>query len=138
MPSAKSSAKSAAMPDAKGAPKSASAGAPKAAASVTDSLKPGQNVACAVARLPRSTDDLDTIARLMRRDPANKKALRRAQKLRRQRLDVHNRGNRMWTSREKAARVVRVAPGESWTMAYTPDIAPDIRAVEAFLTITPA
>jgi hypothetical protein len=99
------------------------------------SLKPGQNIECTVNKLPLAADDRDTIARLMRIDPENKKALRRAQRLRGQRLLVYRRGNRDWTSREKCAKVIRVAAGQKWSMAFTFDLANDLSKVEKFISI---
>lgn len=101
-----------------------------------ESLKVGQTLHCTVSKLPEADDDRDTIARLMRNDPTTKKALRRAQRMRRQRMLVYNRGNRDWVSRETCARVVRVAPGESWNMEFSFDQVPDLRKVESFLSIS--
>ncbi|QOI99261.1 MAG: hypothetical protein HRU70_01650 [Phycisphaeraceae bacterium] len=103
--------------------------------SIIDSLKTGQTIQCTVAKLPQAIDDRDTIARLMRNDPTNRKALRRAQHLRRQRMVVYNRGNRDWVSRETCAKVVIVAPGQAWSMPYTLDFARDLQKVEKYLTI---
>ena len=46
-------------------------------------FKPGQTLVCTVEKLPKASDASDTIARLMRLDPETKKALRRAQRMRR-------------------------------------------------------
>ena len=70
--------------------------------------KPGQHLACTVEKLPLNEGASDTIARLMRLDPANKKALRTAQRMRKQREVIYNRGNRDWHKREKTAKVVHV------------------------------
>jgi len=101
-------------------------------------MKPGQNLVCTVEKMPRNEDQESTIARLMRKDPAAKRALRRAQRMRRQRMIVYNRGNRDWVSREKSAVVVRVAKGESWTMPYSLDLAGDLAAVQPFISIKTA
>ncbi len=74
-------------------------------------FKPGQALACTVESLPHSQNKSDTIARLMRLDGKNAKALRTAQRMRKQREIVYNRGNRDWTKREKPARVVQVEKG---------------------------
>src|SRR5262249_19292773 len=58
-----------------------------------------------------------------------------AQRMRRQRMVVYNRGNRDWYSREKSAHVVRVAKGQSWTMPFTLDLAGDLATVGAFVSI---
>lgn len=106
--------------------------------STIDSINPGQTIRCTVAKEPQAKGHRDTIARLMRRDPENAKALTQAQAVRKRRLNVYVRGNRFWTSREKAARVVRVANGETWNMPFTPDLAADLRSVESYLTIESA
>lgn len=100
--------------------------------------KPGQILNCTVTKMPRATGHRDTIARLMRRDPASKKALANAQRKRRQRMVVYNRGNRDWVSRETCAKVVHVVRGESWTMPFTFDILPELNLVSKYLTIKSA
>lgn len=101
-------------------------------------FKAGQPVLCTVEKLPRTEDDESTIMRLMRRDPANRRALRRAQTVRRQRMNVYNRGNRDWVSREHPALVVRAIPGETWTMLFTMDAIVDLNAVERYISVKPA
>ncbi|MBS0187498.1 MAG: hypothetical protein JSS51_05485 [Planctomycetes bacterium] len=107
----------------------------KSAAPAAPTFKAGTNVICTVSSLPRATGAISTIERLMRRDPDNRRALARAQTKRRQRMNVYNRGNRDWVSRETAARVVRVTKGAEWKMVYTLDLAPDIASVARFLQI---
>ena len=101
-----------------------------------DTLKPGQSITCTVKSLPRAIDARDTIARLMRRDPAAQKALRKGQRLRRQNMVIYNRGNRDWVKRARCSKIVQVAPGQSWSMTFTPDLARDFKAVESYLTIS--
>jgi hypothetical protein len=99
------------------------------------SYKPGQHLVCTVTKVPLNENAQDTIARLMRLDPANKKALRRAQRMRRQRMVVYNRGNRDWYSREKTAKVVQVATGASFTLPFTLSLAGDLANVEKYLAV---
>jgi hypothetical protein len=103
-----------------------------------ESLKPGQKISCTVTKAPVGEGRIATLERLMRRDPQNAKALRRGYKRRQQDLLVYNRGNRDWTSREKCARVVRVAPGSNWTMLYTVDLLPEFKSIERFIEIKTA
>ena len=98
-------------------------------------FKPGQTLQITVAKLPRSHGDTQTMLRLMRLDTASKKALRRAQRMRSQRQIVYNRGNRDWVSREKSARVVRVEVGRTWSLPFSFDRAPDLKAIADFVTI---
>jgi len=107
----------------------------KSAAPAAPAFKAGQNVVCTVTALPKATGAISTIERLMRRDPENRRALGRAQTKRRQRMNVYNRGNRDWVSRETAARIVRVEKGAEWKMVFTLDLAPDIASVSRFLQI---
>jgi hypothetical protein len=106
--------------------------------SALDTLKPGQLVRCTLTKAPRSAGSESTVARLMRNDPSAKKALRRSQKTRAQNVNRYNRGNRMWISRVRPGKVVRVVPGQDWTMTYRVDMLPDLKSVEAYLEIRPA
>jgi len=103
-----------------------------------DALIPGSTIRCTVEREPLAKGPRDTLARLMRMDPANARALRRAYELRQRRMTRYIRGNRLWTSRETPARVVRVRTGETWHLAYTPHIAPELKSVAAYVTIQKA
>lgn len=100
-----------------------------------DSLKPGQTITCTISKAPRTPSQVSTVERLMRRDLANRKGLRRAQRLRRQNMVVYNRGNRDWVKRERCGKLVRTVTGSQWTMAWSPDLAPEFRTVEQFITI---
>jgi hypothetical protein len=97
--------------------------------------KPGQTVKCTIIADPITPDRTQTVARLMRMDPTHKRALRKAQRVRKQRLWVHNRGNRDWVAREVCARIVRPAKGQSFTMVYSANFAADIAGLKDFLKI---
>lgn len=103
-----------------------------------DSLKPGQTVRCTVTRRPVADDAIDTISRLMRLDSRVKRGLKRAQRRRRQNMIVYNRGNRDWYKRETCGKIISVENGATWTLDYTPDLAPDFRSVQKYLTVKPA
>jgi transposase InsO family protein len=98
-----------------------------------DALTPGQSVRCAVAVEPTNAGARKTIERLMRRDPDNERGLRRAQDLRRKRMHSYIRGNRLYYSREKAARVVQPRLGHEWSMTFTPELAADLASVSRFV-----
>ena len=102
---------------------------------VLNTVKPGQDLRCTVTAEPRNENAVQTIARLMRRDPDNKRNLRRAQHLRKRRMNIYIRGGRRWASREKAADVVRVEQGATWTMPFTADLHVELRSVERFLSV---
>lgn len=99
-------------------------------------FKPGQTLSCTVSSLPQSQDARDTIARLMRLDPASKKALRTAQRMRRQRMVIYNRGNRDWVKRESTAKVVRVEKGANWSFPFDYSLASDVAKVQSYLQIS--
>ncbi|MEM7630085.1 MAG: hypothetical protein AAF995_05860 [Planctomycetota bacterium] len=103
-----------------------------------DTLQAGQEIRCTVDNVPQNKGGQDTICRLMRRNPDFARGLRRAQHLRSRRMNRYIRGNRLWSSREKAARVVKCAAGASWTMTYTHDIASDLGSVSSYLKIEQA
>lgn len=100
-----------------------------------DAFEVAAPVRCTVLKVPRSEGARKTIERLMRQDRRNAKGLRRAQQLRMKRLNRYIRGNRLYTSREKAARVVQPRPGQSWQMALVPHIVPDLKSVAEYLRV---
>ncbi len=100
-----------------------------------DSLKPGSTITCTVSKMPRTEDQEITILRLMRQEPAAKKALARAHRMRQQRKVEYNRGNRDWVKREKTAQVVRVEKGKTWSMTFKVDQVPDLKAISEFVSV---
>jgi len=48
------------------------------------------------------------------------------------------RGGRPWTSRAKAAKLVNVADGATFTLRVTPQIVPDLKSVGKYLSAAPA
>ena len=103
-----------------------------------DGIKAGQTIKCTITGEPKAQDAADTIVRLMRRDPNIKRALARAQRLRRQRMRTYIRGNRVWHARERCSNIARVKAGASWQMPYTVDIDPDLRSVGAYVNVEKA
>jgi len=103
-----------------------------------DGIKAGQTIKCTITREPRTHDARATLLRLMQRDPVIKRALSRAQRLRRRRMHRYIRGNRLYSSREQTSTIARLAAGETWEMAYTHDIAPDMASVGAYLNVEKA
>ena len=103
-----------------------------------DSLKPGQTIRCTVLKLPKAAADRKTIERLMRRDPAVTKGLRKSHKLRQRTTVTYNRGNRDWVQRQKVGKIVRLVKGNSWTCTFDMGIAPDFRAVSDFVKVEAA
>lgn len=98
----------------------------------------GEQIRCIITSVPRAKAETETIARLMRRDPTAVRALRRAQRMRRQRMISYIRGGRRWYARENPAKVVRVVNGEAWNMTFTHDIKNDLKSVVSYLKIEKA
>lgn len=97
---------------------------------------PGSTIRCTVNTVPVAKGPYETLERLMRRDPSAAKALRRSQKVRRQTTTTKGRGGRVWVQRQQCSKIVKVKSGQTWSMTYTPDIAPDLRSVESYLSIS--
>lgn len=100
-----------------------------------NALKPGQTVKITVAKAPRTVDDTQTVLRLMRLDPDIKRALKKGSRIRMQNLLVRNRGGRPWEVREKSALIARAEKGETWSLTFFPQIAPDLQKVAKFLSV---
>jgi hypothetical protein len=98
-------------------------------------LKPGQSITCTITKVPPTEDGRQTLMRLMRKDPATIRALRRGQRRRRQNMLVYNRGNRDWTSRQTCGKIVRCEKGEAWSMTYTADLAREFAIVAPFVSV---
>lgn len=101
-------------------------------------FKPGQTIRCTVTEVPRRAAGVDTLERLMRMEPGVKKSLRQSQRRRRQGMVVYNRGNRDWYKREECGKMVRCTPGASWTMAFSPLIAPELASLAGSLKVEAA
>jgi hypothetical protein len=102
-------------------------------------IAPLKTVTFTITTLPRREQDRKTIQRLMRMQPHIQLGLRKLARRRRQHDNVtYQRAGGMWTHRAKATRLAKVEPGESFTLTITPQIIPDLRAVEKFLDAKPA
>lgn len=102
------------------------------------SFKAGQNLKCTVTSMPPSKGAEYTIARLMRLDPGNARALKRSHKERDQNLIYRNRGGRPWAKRVHASKIVRPERGESWTMPFFPQMAGELNFVSGCVKIEKA
>ncbi|MEL6796585.1 MAG: hypothetical protein AAFO89_07140 [Planctomycetota bacterium] len=103
--------------------------------SATIAYAPGTELTCTVTKLPNNKAARDTIARLMRQDPANAKALKRSQKAREEKNNFYIRGNRIWGARAKCGKIVRVVKDASWTMSFVPQIGNDLASVSQYLDV---
>jgi hypothetical protein len=105
---------------------------------MTEKLVAGQNVRFTIVREVLRQDDVDTVLRLMRQDPAARRGLKHAQEHRVRTLIIRSRGKRPWEQREKSSKLVRAVKGATWTMRWFPHIAPDVNAVARYLDVKPA
>lgn len=105
---------------------------------MTATFKPGSTVRFTITKAPRARAAIKTVERLMWRDPAVAKGLRKSHKIRQRTTVVYNRGNRDWVQRQKCARIIEVTKGKSWTMTYHLDLAQDIASVADYLKIEAA
>lgn len=103
-----------------------------------ETLQAGQKINCTLVKLPRARADKQTILRLMRRDPAVVRGLRRSQKLRLRATVVYNRGNRDWVQRRKCAKIVELESGRNWSFVYDHSIKNDMLAVQDFVQVAKA
>lgn len=106
-----------------------------ASAAPATAYAPGTTLSLTVTKVPNNKGARDTIARLMRQDPANAKALKQSQKAREEKNNFYIRGNRIWGARATCGKIVRVAQGESWSMPFTPQIGRDLASVEQYLDV---
>jgi hypothetical protein len=98
-------------------------------------FKSGQTLRCTIERVPKTEDDQQTILRLMRKDPAVSKRLRRSQMMRRRHMIVYNRGNRDWYKRETVGKVATMKQGAQWSFTYNHDLGRDMDVVKGYLKI---
>jgi hypothetical protein len=105
---------------------------------MTANLKPGQTIRCTIVKAPRARAARKTVERLMWRDPAVAKGLRKSHKVRQRTTEIYNRGNRDWVKRQECARIVDVVRGAEWSMVYHHDLSADMNSVKDYLKVTPA
>jgi hypothetical protein len=97
-------------------------------------IAPGGTITFTITRDPRRASERKTLERLMRMQSGVQRGLRKLARERRQHLNQgHQRGGRWWWVRPHATRIVRVAPGQSFTLRVTPQIVADLRSVERYL-----
>lgn len=99
-----------------------------------DLIAPSNKVTFTVKSAPHRPADRKTIQRLMRMQRHIQKGLDKlADRRRREDNYKSPRAGRMWMTRAKMVKLTRVEKGEQFTLTITPQIMPDIKAVEKFL-----
>jgi hypothetical protein len=103
---------------------------------MADAIAPLKTVTFTVSKLPSGVGHLRTIERLMRMQPHLQKELKRRAMRRRQTDNRQTRrGGRIWIDRARAVKLAHCEAGQTFTLFLTPQIIPDVRSVERFLTI---
>ena len=103
-------------------------------AASTDVVAPSKKVTFTLKSTPHRPADLKTIQRLMRMNRSVQKGLERIAKRRRREDNItRQRAGGEWTNRVKMTKLTKVEKGESFTVFVTPQIMPDIKAVEHLL-----
>jgi hypothetical protein len=88
-----------------------------------------------ITQLPRTEGGRKTLERLMRLNPRTQRMLTKLAKNRVTNLNERRpRAGRMWLTRARVTRLVRVAVGESFTLTMTPQLLPDVKSVEKYLS----
>ena len=88
-----------------------------------------------ITSVPRTPSAKKTLERLMRMNPKTQRTLTKLTKKRVTKLNERRaRAGRMWLTRVPATRLVTVAVGQSFTLTMTPQIAPDVKSVEKYLS----
>ncbi len=101
----------------------------------TSPLPATGKVTFTISSLPRTASATKTLERLMRMNPKAQRTLAKLQHKRMYHLNERRaRAGRMWLTRVAATRLIKVAVGESFTLTMTPQIAPDVKSVEKYLT----
>jgi hypothetical protein len=103
-----------------------------------EKIKPGQSIRCTVVREPRRSAERKTVSRLMRQNRELTRQLKKAQEHRMRTLVVRSRGHRPWEVRRKSAKYAIPHEGATWTMEFSPHIAPDFASVSEFVKVEPA
>jgi hypothetical protein len=87
-----------------------------------------------IKSVPLTDGGFRTVERLMRLERSAQRTLKKLQKTRINELNERRpRAGRMWLVRARCTRLVRVAPGQSFTIQVTPQLAKDIASVAAYL-----
>jgi len=103
---------------------------------ITMNLKIGSEQTFEVTAVPQRIAQQKTIRRLMRLQPEIQKGLALlSARRRRQDNRTYTRAGRPWTDRATMTKLTKMAAGERFTIHVTPQIVPDIRSVERFLTV---
>lgn len=106
---------------------------------MSDLLAPSSTVTFTVTKVPSAPARRKTLERLMQMQPHVKKGLKALQgKRRREDNRMTTRAGRPWIDRKKATKLVWLEPGATFTLKVTPQLIPDIRSIERFVSMAAA
>lgn len=103
---------------------------------MSSAIAPQANITFTVTSVPKRDAQIKTIQRLMRMQLHIQKGLKHLATRRRQKDNITTiRAGRPWTNRKKVTKLTPVEQGETFTLLITPQIIPDIKSVEKFLSV---
>lgn len=98
-------------------------------------IAPQSNITFTITSMPKRDAHIKTIQRLMRMQLHIQKGLKHLAIRRRQKDNVTTiRAGRPWTNRKRVTKLTPVELGNTFTLLITPQIMPDIKSVEKFLS----
>jgi len=97
-------------------------------------LAPSRTVTFTIQALPRTERQRKTLQRLMRLQPKIQRGLTRLATVRRRETAWTQRGGRLFARRWDATKLVVPSVGATFTLRLTPQILPDIKSVERYLS----
>lgn len=97
-------------------------------------LAHSRTVTFTINALPRTERQRKTLQRLMRLQPTVQRTLTRLANARRRNTPWTQRGGRLFARRKSPTKLVLPTVGASFTLRLTPQILPDIKSVERYLT----
>ena len=103
---------------------------------MSDLIAPLNTVRFTINREPRRPAERKTIQRLMRMQPDIQRRLSKlATRRRLQDNRPYIRAGVEWVDRAKATKLTRVAAGETFTLTLTPQVIPDVKSVQRYLSV---
>lgn len=97
-------------------------------------LAPSRTVTFTIKALPRTERQRKTLQRLMRLQPDVQRTLTRLATVRRRETPWTQRGGRLFARRKTPTKVVVPSVGATFKLRLTPQIIPDVKSVERYLT----
>jgi len=103
-----------------------------------ENLKPGSDIKVTVTKTPWVHRKRETVRRILLDSTEHRRHRTEAAKKRRRQADVRTRAGRPWVNRPKIPATVRGLAGESATITYRPQLAPDLASIADYISVEPA